>query len=426
MKNNLFRQEASRAQHSPFGAVLDVQGVSRRTVFILTITILILTAVLLSQGSYTRRNAVVGEVTTTVRPVNIFSQYQGYVSEVYVQTGDTILPGQRILRISTGRKSSNGDVGERNVEAILRQEEKIREIVEGLNKSQSRVLASLAEQRDRYSALYEKSRLLLTKTEEGLRTFEATLANYAEYQKRGLITRDQYIFQLNNFYQQQSMLNGINAQNAQEKMQVISIDADIDARRIEYQNQILENELRLRDLERQRSTTEAEADVFVVAPLSGRLDTVTTSVGQYVTFNDSLAQLMPDDSKGFRLILWVPDRSLPYIKTGDPISIRYDAFAWQKFGQFSGHITEISSIPSSPQEMSSWRSGPREELARSGGNYFRITCSLDDESFSYDGKLIPLSNGLTATVTLYLERRPLWQWLISPLYEVRKSVEGPS
>jgi len=99
------------------------------------------------------------------------------------------------------------------------------------------------------------------------------------------------------------MLNGINAQNAQEKMQVISIDADIDARRIEYQNQILENELRLRDLERQRSTTEAEADVFVVAPLSGRLDTVTTSVGQYVTFNDSLAQLMPDDSKGFRLIL---------------------------------------------------------------------------------------------------------------------------
>ncbi|WP_167015469.1 hypothetical protein [Candidatus Pantoea multigeneris] len=48
-------------------------------------------------------------------------------------------------------------------------------------------------------------------------------------------------------------------------------------------------------------------------------------IGQYVCYNESLAQLLPGGSHLFQLTLWVPDRNLPYLKVGAPVGIRYDA-----------------------------------------------------------------------------------------------------
>ncbi|WP_017347384.1 HlyD family secretion protein [Pantoea sp. A4] len=422
---NLFRDEALQAATAPLGVLLDVKSIRRRTVALIAVTLFSLVTALLIFGTYTRRSTVTGEITAAIRPVNVLSQHQGYISEMGVKVGDEVQPGQKLFRITTGRTTTSGEVGARSIAAIQRQEEKVKAIIQGLRTTEARVVSSLEQQHARYAALYEKSSRLLSKAEEGVRTFEATLQNYANYQKQGLITRDQYIYQLNNYYQQQSMLNGISAQNAQEQMQMITMAADIDTRRIEYQNQMLENEMRLRELERQRSAIEAESDVFVIAPLHARLESINTSIGQYVSYNDSLAQLLPGGSHRFQLTLWVPDRNLPYLKVGAPVGIRYDAFAWEKFGQFRGQIAEISSVPASLQEMSLWRSAPREELVRTGGNFYRVTCSLDEESFRYLDTHIPLTHGLTANVTLYLEKRPLWQWLISPLYEVRQSIKEP-
>ncbi|EIS37494.1 hypothetical protein YPPY54_0187 [Yersinia pestis PY-54] len=51
--------------------------------------------------------------------------------------------------------------------------------------------------------------------------------------------------------------------------------------------------------------------------------------------------------------------------------------------------------------------------------------ALDDIHFRYQSKPLMLSNGLKANVTLFLEKRPLYQWMLSPFYDIKKSVTGP-
>ncbi|MGK6708131.1 hypothetical protein ACKU3K_028155, partial [Klebsiella pneumoniae] len=53
------------------------------------------------------------------------------------------------------------------------------------------------------------------------------------------------------------------------------------------------------------------------------------------------------------LILWIPDMAVPYIKKGDHVRIRYDAFAYEKFGQFNGIIHSISKEGANKQVISS-------------------------------------------------------------------------
>lgn len=424
--DSLFRREViSKRKFNSLGAVLEVNCFRRSTVIGATTLILILILLFLSFTTYTKRNTVSGEIISTVRPINISSQYQGYISEVYVTDGESVSEGQKLYKISTGKNTLSGDVGERNKEAISNQMQKTKEIIAGIKSNELKTIKNLEEQRRRYAELNESSDSLLKKTASGLKSYESTLNDYKSYQGKGFITKDQYVYQLNNYFQQQGLLNSINHQYVQEKMQIINTESDIATRKIEFQNQILEYELKLQDLEREMSAAEAETDVYVVAPESGKLETLNTSVGQYVTFNDNLAQMLPSSHGAYRLTLWVPDRNIPYLKREAPISIRYDAFAWQKFGQFSGHIGDISTVPASLQEMSTYRSAPREELVKSGGNYYKVICSLNEDGIVFDGQHIPLSNGLTANVTLYLETRPLWQWILSPLYEVRESVSGP-
>lgn len=303
--------------------------------------------------------------------------------------------------------------------------DKIEEIMSGLREDENITITELISQKEKYSDLEKQSALLVENTSQSMNYFGKIVSDYAEHRRKGMITNDHYISQLNNYYQQERMLNDIKIQNAQENIQLMTIDKEINSRRIEFKNKLLEHELKIQELLREKIVAEAEGEIYVTASHDGKIVSEHTSLGQFVTFNDSLAQILPDFDGDYLMTLWVPDTTMPYLIPDAAINVRYDAFPWQKFGQFSGAVKEISTVPATLQEMAAYRSAPREELIKSGGNYYRIICSLSEKGLYYEGRFIELSNGLTASVTLFLEKRSLWQWILSPLYEMQSSIAEP-
>lgn len=144
-----------------------------------------------------------------------------------------------------------------------------------------------------------------------------------------------------------------------------------------------------------------------------------------VSIGDSLAQLIPKIDPVYNLVLWVPNNSIPYISVGDAINIRYDAFPFEKFGQFHGDIESIAYVPASSQEMMTYNSSPAYQTTEPKEAYYKIMVSLDTNTFKYQNKKLKLSNGMRAKSTLFLEKRPLYQWMFSPFYDIKKSLEGP-
>ncbi|HDU5367704.1 TPA: HlyD family secretion protein, partial [Klebsiella pneumoniae] len=45
--------------------------------------------------------------------------------------------------------------------------------------------------------------------------------------------------------------------------------------------------------------------------------------------------------------------------------------------------------------------------------------------FEYNGKTLSLSNGLKAQAVVFLEERPLYMWMFTPVYKITQSITGP-
>jgi len=95
---------------------------------------------------------------------------------------------------------------------------------------------------------------------------------------------------------------------------------------------------------------EARRAVTVRAPLSGRIAAIPVFVGAAVDSGSLIATIVPDESE-LRARLFVPTRAIGKVRTGQTVSIRYDAFPYQKYGTFKGQIEYVSNSVILPQEV---------------------------------------------------------------------------
>lgn len=56
---------------------------------------------------------------------------------------------------------------------------------------------------------------------------------------------------------------------------------------------------------------------------------------------------------------------------------------------------------------------------------YKAIVKIKDKKFNYDGKELYLSNGLKAQAVVFLEERPLYMWMFTPVYKISQSVSGP-
>lgn len=250
------------------------------------------------------------------------------------------------------------------------------------------------------------------------------LASYDKYLSDGLITKDQYNYQHSLYFQQQSTYQSLVSQKMQLESQVTQLNSDKITKTVDFDNQISSQENQINDYKNQLVESSANGNIIIKATTEGRIESLAVTKGQMVDKGSSLAQIKPTGDIEYYLILWLPNNSIPYVKPGDVINIRYDAFPADKFGQFPGKILSISSVPTSRQEMSEYTNVTdgtnQQELA-----LYKTIVKIENKTFEYNGKTLSLSNGLKAQAVVFLEERPLYMWMFTPVYKITQSITGP-
>ncbi|EPJ5824868.1 colicin V secretion protein CvaA, partial [Pluralibacter gergoviae] len=107
---------------------------------------------------------------------------------------------------------------------------------------------------------------------------------------------------------------------------------------------------------------------------------------------------------------------------GDTINIRYDAYPYEKFGQFAGKIVSVSSVPVSPQELSSYSNSPKVQQSGTAEPFYKAIIDIRQDP---RGAALALTTGMKAQATVFMEKRPLYQWMLSPFYDIYNSLTGP-
>ncbi|HHL1955905.1 TPA: HlyD family secretion protein [Klebsiella pneumoniae] len=425
MNNKLYRTEAIEyKRHHWRGKALLLAGLPAWLIVLLSTLFLIALIVAVIFCKFTQRIDVKGEVITLPHSINVFSPQQGFIIKQYVKIGDLVKKNQPLYEIDVSRNTSSGNVSAAQVESINEKIYNSEEIIKKLVHNKKQTLNALNEQLKTSTDSLKVTIRMLQNTQAGLKKMHDNLASYDKYLSDGLITKDQYNYQHSLYFQQQSAYQSLVSQKMQLESQITQLNSDKVTKAADFDNQISSQYNQTNDYKNQLIESNANGNFIVKATADGRIESLSATQGQTVDNGSSLAQIKPIGNVEYYLILWLPNNSIPYLKIGDSINIRYDAFPADKFGQFPGEIISISSMPASRQEMSEYTNvnngSTQQELA-----LYKAIVKIKDKEFSYKGKTLSLSNGLKAQAVVFLEERPLYMWMFTPIYKISQSVSGP-
>ncbi|WP_159222324.1 HlyD family secretion protein [Klebsiella pneumoniae] len=425
MNNKLYRTEAIEyKRHHWRGKALLLAGLPAWLIVLLSTLFLIALIVAVIFCKFTQRIDVKGEVITLPHSINVFSPQQGFIIKQYVKIGDLVKKNQPLYEIDVSRNTSSGNVSAAQVESINEKIYNSEEIIKKLVHNKKQTLNALNEQLKTSTDSLKVTIRMLQNTQAGLKKMHDNLASYDKYLSDGLITKDQYNYQHSLYFQQQSAYQSLVSQKMQLESQITQLNSDKVTKAADFDNQISSQYNQTNDYKNQLIESNANGNLIVKATADGRIESLSATQGQTVDNGSSLAQIKPIGNVEYYLILWLPNNSIPYLKIGDSINIRYDAFPADKFGQFPGEIISISSMLASRQEMSEYTNvnngSTQQELA-----LYKAIVKIKDKEFSYKGKTLSLSNGLKAQAVVFLEERPLYMWMFTPIYKISQSVSGP-
>jgi hemolysin D len=166
---------------------------------------------------------------------------------------------------------------------------------------------------------------------------------------------------------------------------------------------------------------------WLTAPIAGIVEQLAvTTVGQVVTSGQALMTIVPPDAP-LEIEAMILNQDIGFVRVGQPVIIKVDAFPFTRYGTIDGTVTKISAdavdmrnAPNlseaaatvRPQGAPSSSSGNRPEMA------FPATISFARRTIDLDGTEIKLSPGMTVTVEIQTGRRRIIDYILSPLREM--------
>ncbi|MEO1386670.1 MAG: HlyD family efflux transporter periplasmic adaptor subunit [Cyanobacteria bacterium J06634_6] len=165
--------------------------------------------------------------------------------------------------------------------------------------------------------------------------------------------------------------------------------AEIDS---QITQRILENERQLAELASQRAQLEQSIKYQALsAPVSGRVFNLTANKGGYVANStEPMMEIVPEDALVARI--FISDRDIGFVKVGQKVDVRIDAYSFSEFGDIEGTLISIGSDSLPPEEAFPYARFPAEVL-------------LDTQEFIADDQALALRSGMSLNANIKLRKR---------------------
>ena len=141
-----------------------------------------------------------------------------------------------------------------------------------------------------------------------------------------------------------------------------------------------------------------DADAML-APADLVVGVIHVSPGQEVTVGQVLIELIPAQGH-LEAQLRIAPTSIGFIKSGQGVRLRYDAFPARKFGHAQGKIVSVS-------------------LMTAADGFYRAQVVLERDYVQAFGERIALRPGMSFTGEIVVEQRSMLEWLFEPLYALK-------
>lgn len=413
----LFRDEALAAQRTQLlGQIVLTPRISMLWLSLVAAALALAVILFLAFGSHTRRVTVNGQLMPAGGLIRVHTPQSGVVLEKRVADGQVVKKGDILYVLTSDRQ---GD-GARELQAdIARQvgarKGSLEQEIERSRRVQGDELANLQR---RAETLRGESTAIAAQIEQQktrLSIAEDTRKRYQSLADQDYIAREELVQKDIDLTEQRSRLRGLERDALGVQRELGQVQQDLTATRLRNANLLAQLERDVSSTDQQLTEVEARRRVVITAPEAGRATLVVSEVGQTVDVNQALLTLVPTTGE-LQARLYAPSSSIGFVRPGDQVLLRYQAFPYQKFGQQEGTVDTVSTSAVNPGELAGL---PATGLAP-GEPVFAIQVRLKASTIAANGELRPLQAGMQLDADILQERRKLYEWMLEPLFSVTR------
>lgn len=370
-------------------------------------------------GSYTKRATAMGVLAPTHGAIRIVPAAAGsVVTRRLVEEGQRVRRGDLLFVLSDDRRAAdttgNARLADSQAAALALRRESLLRTVTGLRSLRDQTRQGL---RDRLLAMQDQARQAQQEVELHGRRLDAAIRML---ERQRTLARERFISEAA-LQDKEDQVETLRAQWHAAQRQRSELGSSMAMLQSELQQTGARTATQIDELERDLALVSQEAAeaqardrLAVTAPIDGVVTAITAQVGQPVG-NLSLATLLPVDAE-LVAQLFAPSRAVGFVEAGQSVRIRYQAFPYQKFGQYTGTVTEVSRSPLLPGELTAASS----LVLPSQEGVYRVTVRLDSQQVKAYERALPLMPGMALEADIAQERRRLIEWVLEPLIGLRK------
>jgi membrane fusion protein len=411
----LFRQESLEAlQPRLQGEVILVPSLSTWWWSALAVVVVAAIAWFVTQGSYTRRSTVAGHLVPAAGMLRVQTPQSGVIVERKVAEGQVVKKGDVLYVLSSDRAST----ATRETQLDISREIEIRRrSMEGeIARNQKGQSDELAQLNRRAATLKSEAQNIERQLEQQRRRVavaEDLKKRYQGLADQDYIAREQLIQKEVELSDQQSRLQTLERDVIVLQRELASTARDIDSTVSRYASQNSGLQRSMSSAQQELTEVEARRRVVVTAPQDGRATLVTGEVGQVADVSRALLSIVPAQSN-LQVRLFAPSGTVGFIRPGDKVLVRYQAYPYQKFGLHAGKVLAISTAAVPSAELAGFT---LPDLP-AGEPVYGITIELASQTVMAYGHAQPLQAGQRLEADILQETRKLYEWMLEPLYSI--------
>lgn len=411
--SDLFRREAVRhATRRLAGEVILASSTSTMVLVALLVLFILAGSTFAATATYARKETVVGWLAPPAGLIRLTARQGGIVSEVFVSEGDLVVEGETVATIRLSSELSDGD----SFAALSTSLDSQGHAANSRALARQAMLAAEAEQlRVRLTALgreaAETRRRVMLQAER-VRLARAEVDRAEIIARQGFLPRRELEARQAQAIAMELQASDLAAAVLGYEREIGEVGARLQAIPIDLQAASAEAESVRASLDQQRTQTQVQSSYRIVATVGGRVAALPVAVGQTVPAGAALAVLMPEGSD-IEAELYAPSRASGFIRQGQEVRLMYQAFPHQKFGTGQGEVISVSRTVLAPSELAIPGLEVREPV-------FRVKVRLPKQTVAAYGQDLPLQPGMLVSADIVIDRRSLFEWLLDPLYAVRR------
>ena len=394
MTNKLFRDKAIYAQKSKWiGEVILIRPFSFT---VLTIVVAIFTVLLVSFiffGSYTKRTSVKGLLIPNTGLIRVYSAEGGTVSEKFVKEGQLVEKGTPLIALKMTRYNSTGNYNE-----SVQQQIKLKK--QSLDTEKNKLKDLHLNSVQQLNAEIQSIRLDLIKLDGLIAEQSQRLALAQENAHRYRDLKDKEYISIEEYQLKQDNYISL-------KVALQSYEREKNTKQAELENKLLAQQGLASKLE----------SLLLQANATGKIASINAEVGQFISPNIPVMNIVPTPSY-LEAHLFVPSSAIGFIRTGQTVKLRFQAYPYQKFGQGEGVIHSISATTMNPQELTNLGELSQGVTLNQSEPVYLVKVKLEQQFVKAYGESKPLKVGMAFDADIMQEKRKLYEWVLEPLYSI--------